>query len=194
MAKILAFAGSTRRDSLNKKLVKAAAACVESAGVEVTLIDLRDYPLPLYDGDLEEEEGLPENALRLKELMKDHHGFLISSPEYNSSISAVLKNTIDWVSRPMEGESPLEAFRGKVAGLLSASPGGFGGLRGLVTVRSILGNIGVHVIPTQVSAAKAYEAFADDGSVQDEGLEKRLTAMAKEMANCVARLHGGNAR
>jgi len=189
MARILAFAGSTRRESLNKKLVKAAAERVESAGVEVTVIDLRDYPLPLYDGDLEEEEGLPENALLLKELMKDHQGFLISSPEYNSSISAVLKNTIDWASRPMQGESSLEAFRGKVAGLLSASPGAFGGLRGLVTVRSILGNIGVHVIPTQVSVGKAYEAFAEDGSLQDEGLEKRLTGMAKEFANCVTKLH-----
>src|SRR5574340_1703531 len=123
-------------------------------GVDVTVIDLRDFAMPLYDGDLEQKEGLPSNALKLKDLMKSHHGFLISSPEYNSSISGVLKNTIDWASRQSDGEAPLACFNGKVAGIMSASPGGLGGLRGLVHVRAILENISVLVIPEQIAIAK----------------------------------------
>ena len=115
--KILAFAGSTRERSFNKKLVCIAAAAARAAGAEVTDLDLRDLPLPLYDGDLEARDGLPENAKKLKELMIAHQGFLISAPEYNSSITAVLKNTIDWVSRPQ----PNDPFAGKVATLMSAS-------------------------------------------------------------------------
>ena len=119
------------------------------AGGEVTLIDLKDFPLPLFDQDLEAEQGMPENGTRLKKLFIDHDGLLIASPEYNSSFPAVLKNAIDWVSRPAPGEPSLVAFRGKVATLMSASPGAQGGLRGLVHVRSILGNIGVIVLPDQ---------------------------------------------
>src|SRR5262245_14759187 len=129
--RILAFAGATRTESFNKKLVKVVAGQVKDAGADVTTIDLRDYPMPLYDGDLEEQQGLPENAKKLKDLFKSHHGFLISAPEYNSSITGVLKNTIDWVSRPLPGEKRLEAYVGKTALLVAASPGALGGLRGL---------------------------------------------------------------
>src|SRR5437660_769473 len=139
-AKILAFAGSAKKDSYNKKLVAIAVEGARAAGAEVTLIDLKDYPLPIMDEDLE-KEGTPANATKLKELFKAHDALLIASPEYNSSITPLLKNTIDWVSRPAPGEKPLAAYTGKVALLIAASPGGFGGLRGLVTVRSILGNI-----------------------------------------------------
>ena len=104
--KILAFAGSTRTESFNKKLVKIAVEGARAAGAEVTLIDLRDFPMPLYDGDLEAASGLPENAKKVKQLMISHHGFLISAPEYNSSITAVLKNTFDWVSRPETDDEP----------------------------------------------------------------------------------------
>ncbi|MCE9518722.1 MAG: NAD(P)H-dependent oxidoreductase, partial [Verrucomicrobia bacterium] len=129
--KILAFAGSTRAGSFNKKLIRIAADAARAAGAEVTLIDLRDYPLPLFDGDLEDENGLPENAKKLKALMRESDGFLISSPEYNSSITAVLKNAIDWASRQETDDEPsLVAFRGKAAVLMSASPGALGGLRG----------------------------------------------------------------
>ena len=122
-SKILAFAGSTRTDSFNKKLIRVAVKGAEAAGAEVTLIDLRDLPMPRYDGDLEEKEGVPPNGRRLKELMKSHSGFLLSCPEYNSSITGVLKNAIDWASREEEGEKPLVCFRGKTAALMSASPG-----------------------------------------------------------------------
>src|SRR5262249_59967372 len=141
--RILAFAGSLRRDSFNKKLVPIAAKGARDAGAEVTRIDLKDFPLPLFDQDLEAEQGMPENGKKLKQLFIDHDGLLLACPEYNSSITAVLKNAIDWVSRPAPGEPPLVAFRGKGVTLMSASPGALGGLRGLVHVRSILGNIGV---------------------------------------------------
>ena len=135
--KILAFAGSLREGSYNKKLIKTAIQ-----GAEVTYIDLKDYPLPIYNADIEEKEGLPANAIKIKELMWKHDGFIIASPEYNSSISAALKNLIDWASRPATKEEVyLSCFIDKVALLISASPGYLGGIRGLVHLRSILENI-----------------------------------------------------
>lgn len=178
--KILAFAGSTRTASYNKQLVRFAAEAARAAGAEVTLLDLRDYPLPLFDGDLEEQQGLPENAKKLKAIFREHDAFLISAPEYNSSITAVLKNTIDWVSRPETDDEPaLVAYRGKAAALLSASPGALGGLRGLVHVRAILGNIGVIVLPDQVAVPKAYEAFDDKGGLKEERSAKQVTHLAQ---------------
>ena len=143
--RILAFAGSTRKESYNTRLVHIAAEGARQAGAEVTVIDLKDYPLPLFDEDLESEQGAPESAGRLKQLFLSHQGLLISSPEYNSSITPLLKNTIDWVSRPAPDESPLAAYQGKFATLMAASPGALGGLRGLVHLRSIRVNIGVTV-------------------------------------------------
>jgi NAD(P)H-dependent FMN reductase len=189
MEKILAFAGSTRRESFNKKLIRVASEAARQAGGEVTLIDLADFPLPLYDGDLEAESGQPENSQRLYELFKGHQALLLACPEYNSSITALLKNVIDWVSRPRPGEPELVAFTGKVAALLSASPGGFGGMRGLVHVRAILGNIGTLVIPSQVAIPKVNEAFNDDGSLRDEKLAQRIAKVAKELVVTTRRLN-----
>jgi chromate reductase, NAD(P)H dehydrogenase (quinone) len=189
--KILAFAGSTRTASYNKHLVKIAAEGVRAANVAVEVIDLRDFPLPLYDGDLEEKEGMPANAKKLKALMLDASGFLISAPEYNSSITAVLKNTIDWASRAeSEDEKPLACFRGKAAALLSASPGGFGGMRGLVHLRSILGNIGMHVLPDQISIATAHEAFDGAGQLKHEGKRDQVLALGKSLAEFVVKYQG----
>ncbi|TLX78053.1 MAG: NAD(P)H-dependent oxidoreductase [Thaumarchaeota archaeon] len=187
--KILAFAGSTRSDSFNKKLVKIAVNGAIDAGVEVTFIDLRDFPMPLYDGDLEQREGLPASTRKLKDLMLAHQGFLISSPEYNSSISGVLKNTIDWTSRQTEGESPLACYKGKIAGIMSASLGGFGGLRGLVTVRSILENIGVLVIPDQVAIAKAHEVFNPDGTLKNKTQEDQVKNIGASVAKLLMKLN-----
>jgi NAD(P)H-dependent FMN reductase len=122
-ARILAFAGSARRSSYNKLLVRIAARGAVRAGGDVSIIDLVDYELPLFNEDLESDEGTQENAVKLKQLFLEHDGLLIASPEYNSSISPLLKNAIDWVSRPAEGEPPLAAYTGKVAVLMSASPG-----------------------------------------------------------------------
>jgi len=166
--KILAFAGSTRVGSYNKKLIKIGIQILKDKGADVTELDLRDIPMPLYDGDLEEAEGIPDNAWRFRKLLVDHHGCLISSPEYNSSISGVLKNAIDWASRPVPEEPPLLCFKGKVMALMSASPGKLGGLRALVHVRSILGSIGVLVLPTQLAIPQANKAFNEDGTLRDE--------------------------
>jgi NAD(P)H-dependent FMN reductase len=186
--RILAFAGSTRKDSFNKKLVRVAVKGGRVAGADVNLIDLRDFPMPIMDQDLEAAEGMPEAAARLKELFIDHDGFLISSPENNSSISAVLKNAIDWVSRSAPGEPPLVAFQGKVAALMSASPGVLGGLRGLVHVRAILNNIGVLVLPIQMAVPKANEAFNPDGSLKDPRLQAGIEGLGKTLAAFLAKL------
>ena len=188
MPRILAFAGSTRRESFNKKLVAIAAQGAREAGAEVTLIDLKDFPLPLFDQDLEAEQGMPENGKKLKKLFIDHDGLLIASPEYNSSFPAVLKNAIDWVSRPAPGEPSLVAFRGKVATLMSASPGALGGLRGLVHVRSILGNIGVIVLPDQIAVAQAHEAFNPDGTLKDPKRQAGIEGLGRTLAEFLAKL------
>jgi len=186
---LLALAGSTRTHSFNKQLVKIAADAARAAGATVTYVDLRDFPLPLFDQDLEDAQGLPENAKKLKELFKAHDGFLLASPEYNSSITAVLKNAIDWASRAGTDDEPsLIAYRGKTAALMSASPGGLGGLRGLVTVRSILSNIGVVVIPDQVSVSQAHEAFDGEGQLKDQHKQKSIQKLARSLVELTAKL------
>ena len=187
--RILAFAGSTRVGSYNKKLVKVAAAGAQAAGADVTYIDLRDFPMPLYDGDLEASEGVPPAARKLKELFLAHQGLLVSAPEYNSGISGVLKNTIDWVSRPLPGEAPLVCFDKKVAALMSASPSVVGGLRGLVQVRSILGNIKVLILPDQVAVPKAHEAFDLDGSLKDPKQQASIETLGAILASFLTKLN-----
>lgn len=191
--RVLAFAGSLRTDSWNKKLVRIAADGARAAGAEVTLIDLRDYPLPLFDEDLEKKDGLPPAGRKLKDLFLSHQALLLACPEYNSSITGVLKNAIDWVSRPVTGEASLACFTGKVAGLLSASPGALGGLRGLVHVRAILGNIGVLVLPDQVAVMKANEAFAADGKLKDAAQQAAVLKLGGAVAKTAAKLAGGPA-
>lgn len=189
-AKILAFAGSTRRDSFNRKLLPLAVAGAREAGLEVTVVELADYAMPLFDQDLEAASGLPEPAKKLKQLFAEHQGLLIASPEYNSSVTPLLKNTLDWISRPSApGEPGLTAFKGKAAGLVSASPGALGGLRGLVHLRSILGNIDVLVIPTQTSVPKAMDAFADDGSLKDAKQQASVKLVGQKLAELLKKLH-----
>ena len=186
--RILAFAGSLRTGSYNKKILAVAADGARAAGADVTGIDLRDFPLPVYDADLETSEGLPANALKLKALFRAADGLLIASPEYNSSISGTLKNAFDWVSRPAPGERPLECFKGKVAVLCSASTGALGGIRGLAAVRLVLGNIGVVVLPDQVSLPKAADAFDSDGNVVDPGKRKGLMELGGTLVHATRAL------
>jgi NAD(P)H-dependent FMN reductase len=187
-ARILAFAGSARRESFNRRLITIAANGARQAGADVTLIELHDYPLPLFDQDFEAEQGLPTNALALKKLFLDHDGLLISSPEYNSSITPLLKNTIDWVSRSSPGETSLAAYKGKAAALMAASPGRLGGLRGLVHVRSILSNIGVLVLPDQVAVSQADQAFADDGRLRDDKQHASVERLGRSLAELLLKL------
>lgn len=181
MSKILAFSGSTRTDSFNTRLLAVVAAAAREAGAEVTRISLADYELPIYDGDCEEELGVPENAMKLKELFKSHDGLLLACPEYNSSFTPLLKNTIDWVTRPVPDEQPLECFRGKVCGLVSASPGYYGGYRGLQQVRYLLGNIGVVVLPDMFALAKSHEAFDEQGNLKDGQQAKNAGQIGKNL-------------
>lgn len=178
--KLIAFAGSTREGSFNKKLIRIAAEGAQEAGADVTLIDLKDYSLPLYDGDLEDSQGVPETALKLKEMFAQHHGFLIASPEYNSGYSAVLKNTIDWVSRPASPDEPfLYAFSGKTAAIMAASPGGLGGLRGLYQLRELLQNINVTVLAQLQAVGNAMEAFNEDGSLKDPAVQQQIKTLSR---------------
>ncbi len=187
--KILAFAGSLRTGSHNKQLIRIAMEGARQAGAEVTLIDLRDYPLPIFDEDLEALET-PENALKLKQLFLDHHGLMISSPEYNSSLSAALKNAFDWVSRPIPGKPRLACFADKVSILMSASTGALGGLRGLVHLRAILGNINVLVLPDQISIPNATDAFTSEGQLRDAGKQTAIQGLGKQLAVMIAKLRG----
>jgi NAD(P)H-dependent FMN reductase len=187
--RILAFGGSLRRDSFNQKLAAIAAEGARAAGAEVTLIALRDFSLPVFDQDLEDAQGMPAPAKKLKQLFREHHGLIIAAPEYNSSITAALKNAIDWVSRAEDDdEPPLSAFTGKTAVLCAASPGALGGLRGLVTVRSLLGNIGMTVLPDQIAVSKAHEAFGPDGSLVDEKQAVRVKKLGSQLAQHLSKL------
>lgn len=189
--RILAFAGSTRTESYNKKLAAAAAEAARQAGAEVTLVDLRDYPMPLFDEDLETAEGLPESAVKLRELFLSHDGLIIASPEYNGSLSAVLKNTIDWLSRRQGDEAPLICFREKVALLLAASPGGLGGLRALRHLNTILHGIQVIVLPEQKAIPAAHKVFNDTG-IADEKAAQSVSDLCARLVEMTARIHGKN--
>ncbi|MGI9015297.1 MAG: NADPH-dependent FMN reductase [Phycisphaerales bacterium] len=188
---IIAIAGSTRTGSWNGKVLAVAVEGAKAAGATVELIDLAEYPMPLYNGDLEKEKGLPEHAARLQKKFKAVGGILIAAPEYNSSITPLLKNTIDWLTRKGDGTGTLECFSGKVAGLISASQGALGGLRSLRHVREILGNIGVVVIPRQHAVTKVNELFDENGqTLKDEKTRTALHAVAKDVVEMTRKVNG----
>ena len=195
MAKILVFAGSARRDSLNKKLAGAGVSAVRTAGGEPTFLDLDDYPMPVYHGDLESEQGMPEGAQRVRELFMSHEALLIASPENNQSLSSLLKNTLDWLSRGIgDGKGPnsgLAPYRGKVAGIMNATPGPYGGVRHLIHLRQVLSGLGVIVLPGQVQLARADHAFDAAGSLTDEGALKALKSLATSLVEVTGKLRAG---
>ena len=186
--KLLAFAGSLRKASFNRKAVAIAAAGARAAGAEVTLIDLRDLPMPIYDGDLEATHGLPEPAKQFKKLLIEHHGVLVSTPEYNSQYPALLKNAIDWASRREGDEKPMLAFSGKIASVMSASPGALAGLRGQSLLRAQLGYLGMVVVPDRVGIARAHEAFDEQGALKDAAQQGALEQLGATTVRFVQRL------
>lgn len=188
MIKILAFAGSGRRDSVNKKVVAVAAKGAEEAGAEVTIVNLEDFNMPIFTEDLEAEKGMDPGGQKFKQLLMESDGFLISSPEYNSSYSSLFKNSIDWASRKLDDEKPLEAYRGKVAGIMAASPGGLGGMRVLVTLRMLMENLGTMVLPNQQSVSQAFDKFDHSGQITDEKLEKALKGIGRELVETLQKL------
>lgn len=185
---ILVFSGSARTGSFNKGLARLAADSIRRQGGDATFVDLRDYPIPLYDGDLEKESGIPENARALKKLLAAHQGLAIASPEYNGFITPLLKNTLDWLSRPDGDEDGLGLFRDKVAIVLSASPGGFGGIRSLGLARQLLLNLGMIVLPNQVVVPRAGQAFTDSGEFADKGMGERLDTACGALVRTLARI------
>lgn len=181
--RILAFAGSARRESFNRKLLAVAVESTRTAGAEVTLLDLNEMALPLYHGDEEAAQGLPPNAVKLIELVNAHQGLLIASPEYNSFPTPLLKNTIDWISR-----ADGNPFVGKVAAVVSASPGALGGARAMAHVRHLLLHLGCHVVPAQCMLPKAHEAFDEAGRLKEARALKSVEAVAKQLVQLAARL------
>lgn len=186
--KVLAFSGSARKASFNQRLVRNAARAAEDAGAEVTVINLVDFPMPIMNQDLEAEQGQPEHGTRLKNLFIEHDAILLAAPEHNSSITALLKNAIDWVSRRVGDEAPLVAFKGKPVAIMSASPGRLGGLRGLVHVRSILSNLGMLVLPNQHAVSSAGSAFDDDGELANDADQKRVREIASRLVEITKKL------
>lgn len=179
---ILAFAGSTRKESFNRKLLHLATEIARQAGLEIRHIELADYPMPLLDEDLEAEQGQPANATAIRRMMLEADGLLLACPEYNSSITPLMKNVIDWVSRKESGGGGLEPYENKKALLLGASPGKLGGKRAISAVRSILGNIGVEVFDREFTLPGAGDAFDDHGQLRDAGLHDALAGTVQSFA------------
>ena len=187
--KILVLPGSTRSGSHNAKLAALAAKELTLIDADVTRISLADYPLPIYDGDLEAKSDPPANALKLKQMIMAHHGVFIASPEYSASVTPLLKNAIDWVSRVRErGDPTYAAFKGRVFAISSASPQKAGGLRSLMALRQILElGCGAFVIPEQVAIAQADHAFDHMDNIIDTGTANLLRAQLARLVD-MARL------
>lgn len=188
MTKILAFSGSTRRNSYNQAVVECAAQAAKDAGAEVTVINLADYAMPIFNEDEEAEYGIPERAQAFKQLMIEHDGILIASPEYNSSYPAVLKNAIDWASRKAGDEPVLAAYKQKVVGLMAASPGALGGMRVLVVLRMLMQNLSCIVAPAQVAVGNVADKLDESGVISDEKTKKQLANLAKQVVDLATKL------
>jgi chromate reductase, NAD(P)H dehydrogenase (quinone) len=189
--RILAFSGSLREHSFNKRVLQTAIRGAEQAGAEVTYIDLRDYPMRIYNPDDEEENGMDENALRVQELLARHDGLLIASPEYNGSLPGSLKNAIDWASRQNEQYDRSVVFPGKVAAMMTASPGSFGGVRSLSHLRAVLTSVGVIVLPQEIAVSFAGKLFeAENVEMADQGMKKILERLGASLVDMLRKTHG----
>jgi chromate reductase len=182
--RLLFFAGSTREGSYNKKLARLAQHIATANGIEGVFVDLKDYPMPLYNGDLEAEQGPPQKAAEFKSLLSEYQGVFIASPEYNSSVTPLLKNTIDWVTRVRaKGETGLEVYKTRVFAISGASPGYYGAMRSLLTLRQILVvGTGAMVIPQQLALPRAGDAFEEDGSLKDKAQQTLVKDVVEKLA------------
>lgn len=187
---LVCLSGSVREGSLNTKLAAAAAATAASLGANAKCLDLRDYAMPIYDGDLETRGGPPAAAKALKAELERHQAVFIACPEYNASITPLMKNTLDWVSRVRaEGEEPLQVFRTRVFAIGAASPGGYGGMRSLLAMRTVLEiGLGALVIPEQIAVANAGQAFGEDAALKDERMRSLLTRVMERLIATAGRL------
>lgn len=180
--KILCFAGSLRADSCNKKFVREALRLAKEAGADAEFLDLRDYPMPVYDGDIEVTSGIPATTAALGKKIAAVDALVISTPEYNGSIPGILKNTVDWLSR----EKPMSLV-GKHLLLLAASPGALGGTRSLWHSRQPFEMLRMHVFPDMIGLPNAYEAFDEHGRLKDEKMQKRLKTLLEQFIKHVQR-------
>jgi chromate reductase, NAD(P)H dehydrogenase (quinone) len=182
--RLLFFAGSTREGSYNKKLAQLGRHIAEANDIEAVFVDLKDYPMPLYNGDLEARDGPPEKAREFKALLGEYQGVFIASPEYNSGITPLLKNTIDWVTRvKAKGETGLEVYKTRVFAISGASPGGYGAMRSLLHLRQILEvGVGATVIPQQIAVPRAMDAFDNDGSLKNKGQQELCKTVVEALA------------
>ena len=187
IARILAFAGSARRESWNRKVLEVAVAGARDEGADVTLVNLGDFPMPIYHADWHAEHGVPAAMLELRGLMMSANGLLIASPEYNTSITPLLKNTIDWLSQSVNGESGNRPFEGKVGGLMGASNGAFGTIRALPHVSFILSNLGVLMLPV-VAVPGVVKAFDESGHVPNERTRQLLSGLGARLARTIVKL------
>jgi chromate reductase, NAD(P)H dehydrogenase (quinone) len=190
--KLLFMAGSAREGSINKRLAQLGATIAEANGIGATFADLGDYPMPLYDADLQARDGIPDNALKLEALMKVHTGVFIACPEYNASITPLLKNTLDWLSRIRnEDEEPLAVFKTRVFALGASSPGGMGGLRGLNAVRTVLElGLGALVLPDQFAVPRAHDAYDEHGHLNNKDSQDNFKKLIHKLARAAHVLHG----
>jgi len=191
--KLLVFAGSTRLNSFNRKLARVAATLARASGAEVTHIELRDFDIPMYNADLE-ARGTPPDVMKLKKMMHDHPAWIICSPEYNGSYTALLKNTIDWVSSPVKGDPEwsdgFKSFTGKVAGVLSASPGALGGLRSQSHLVPLLFNSQCWVAPTTFALGNAGAAFDAQDELVNDSHRHKVQAVIDQVLFAAQRLAG----
>lgn len=171
---VLVFAGSTREESLNKRLAKAASLTVADMGGRPNLIDLKDFPAPIYNGDAEEVNGVPPSIIALTALIREHDGLIIATPEYNGFFPSLVKNTLDWCSRPGASEENPSLPRGKPACVMACSPGGLGGIRVIPRLRDCLSELGFLVSPEVFALGNANDAFGDDGRLTDQVKTKGL--------------------
>jgi chromate reductase len=187
--KILIIPGSLRTGSRNAKLAAAAADTFVQAGVDVTRISLGDFTLPIYDGDLQARSGVPKNAISLKQMMAAHHGILLVTPEYNSSVPALLKNSIDWVSRVQDpNESRGQVFRERAFAIASAAEGRLGGTRALAALRLILSACHATVIPNQLALSFADEAYDDMDRLQHAADIEAMRALVRQLIDFAQRM------
>ena len=191
--KILVMAGSLRSGSHNARLAALAAKEFALAEAAVTRISLAEYPLPLFDADFATDAGPPRNAVRLRDMLTAHHGIFIASPEYSASVTPLLKNSIDWISRVREHGGPYyAAFKDRVVAIGSASPGAAGGVRSLIALRQILElGCGALVIPEEINIGGAGEAFDDMDNLKDENLAAALKALARRLVDVAREFAGG---
>src|ERR1700757_1168518 len=187
--KILIIPGSMRTGSHNVKLAAAAAYAFAQAGVQVTRISLADFPLPIYDADLQAKSGIPKHAINLKRMIGSHHGILIVTPEYNASVPALVKNTIDWVTRVQDPhESRGQVFREKPFAIAAASEGRLGGTRALAALRMILSACHVTVVPNQLALSFADQAYDDMDRLKKEADIEALKALVMQLIEVSQRM------